>query len=81
MILSFARAEAAKRAHELLSYLGLGTQPPQPSWGSMLNAAQRFLTQAPWLAVFPGLAIFLCVLSFNLVGDGLRDALDPRQRV
>ena len=51
-----------------------------PSWGSMLNSAQRFLTQAPWLAVFPGLAIFLVVLSFNLVGDGLRDALDPRGR-
>jgi peptide/nickel transport system permease protein len=46
----------------------------------MLNSAQRFLSQAPWLAVFPGLAIFLCVLSFNLVGDGLRDALDPRGR-
>ena len=72
---------AAIIAEASLSFLGLGQQPPQPSWGSMLNAAQRFLTQAPWLAVFPGLAIFLCVLSFNLVGDGLRDALDPRQRV
>ena len=61
-----------------LSFLGLGQQPPAPSWGSMLNAAQRFLTQAPWLAIFPGLAIFLVVLAFNLVGDGLRDALDPR---
>ena len=65
-------------AEASLSFLGLGQQPPDPSWGSMLNAAHRFLTQAPWLAVFPGLAIFLCVLSFNLVGDGLRDALDPR---
>ena len=64
-----------------LSFLGLGQQPPAPSWGSMLNSAQRFLSQAPWLAVFPGLAIFLCVLSFNLVGDGLRDALDPRGAV
>ena len=72
---------AAIIAEASLSFLGLGQQPPQPSWGSMLNAAQRFQTQAPWLAVFPGLAIFLCVLSFNLVGDGLRDALDPRQRV
>ncbi len=71
---------AAIIAEASLSFLGLGQQPPAPSWGSMLNAAQRFLTQAPWLAVFPGLAIFLCVLSFNLVGDGLRDALDPRQR-
>jgi peptide/nickel transport system permease protein len=65
-------------AEASLSFLGLGQQPPAPSWGSMLNAAQRFLTQAPWLAIFPGAAIFLCVLSFNLVGDGLRDALDPR---
>ena len=71
---------AAIIAEASLSFLGLGQQPPDPSWGSMLNAAQRFLTQAPWLAVFPGLAIFLCVLSFNLVGDGLRDALDPRGR-
>ena len=67
-------------AEASLSFLGLGQQPPEPSWGSMLNSAQRFLSQAPWLAVFPGLAIFLCVLSFNLVGDGLRDALDPRGR-
>jgi peptide/nickel transport system permease protein len=69
---------AAIIAEASLSFLGLGQQPPAPSWGSMLNSAQRFLEQAPWLAVFPGLAIFLVVLSFNLVGDGLRDALDPR---
>jgi peptide/nickel transport system permease protein len=67
-------------AEAALSFLGQGQQPPAPSWGSMLNEAQQFLTQAPWLAVFPGVAIFLCVLSFNLVGDGLRDALDPRGR-
>jgi peptide/nickel transport system permease protein len=71
---------AAIIAEASLSFLGLGQQPPAPSWGSMLNSAQRFLSQAPWLAVFPGLAIFLVVLSFNLVGDGLRDALDPRRR-
>ncbi len=71
---------AAIIAEASLSFLGLGQQPPDPSWGSMLNSAQRFLEQAPWLAVFPGLAIFLVVLSFNLVGDGLRDALDPRGR-
>lgn len=65
-------------AEASLSFLGLGQQPPAPSWGSMLNAAQRFLTQAPWLAIFPGAAIFLAVLAFNLVGDGLRDAFDPR---
>jgi peptide/nickel transport system permease protein len=69
---------AAIIAEASLSFLGLGEQPPSPSWGSMLNTAQRFLTQAPWLAIFPGVAIVLCVLSFNLVGDGLRDALDPR---
>jgi peptide/nickel transport system permease protein len=71
---------AAIIAEAALSFLGLGQQPPAPSWGSMLNAAQRFLTNAPWMALWPGLAIFLVVLSLNLVGDGLRDALDPRGR-
>ena len=75
--LSIATAIIAEAA---LSLLGLGQQPPAPSWGSMLNAAQRFLTSAPWMAIWPGLAIFLVVLSFNLLGDGLRDALDPRAR-
>ena len=75
--LSIAAAIIAEAA---LSFLGLGQQPPAPSWGSMLNSAQRFLTNAPWMAIWPGLAIFLVVLSFNLIGDGLRDALDPRQR-
>jgi peptide/nickel transport system permease protein len=65
-------------AEAALSFLGLGQQPPAPSWGSMLNTAQRFLSSAPWMAIFPGLAIFVTVLSFNLLGDGLRDALDPR---
>ena len=67
-------------AEASLSFLGLGQQPPAPSWGSMLNTAQRFLTNAPWMAIWPGLAIFLAVLSFNLLGDGLRDALDPKER-
>ncbi len=67
-------------AEASLSFLGLGQQPPAPSWGSMLNTAQRFLTQAPWLAVFPGAAIFVTVLAFNLLGDGLRDALDPKSQ-
>lgn len=61
-----------------LSFLGLGQQPPNPSWGAMLNTAKGFLEQAPWMSVFPGLAIFLIVQGFNLLGDGLRDALDPR---
>lgn len=71
---------AAVIAEASLSFLGLGQQPPMPSWGSMLNSAQRFLGQAPWMAIYPGIAIFLTVLSFNVLGDGLRDALDPRSR-
>jgi peptide/nickel transport system permease protein len=67
-------------AEASLSFLGLGQQPPAPSWGSMLNSAQRFLGQAPWMAIFPGLSIFVVVLAFNLLGDGLRDALDPKGR-
>lgn len=73
--ISFATAILAEAA---LSYLGLGTQPPQPSWGRMLNEAQSLLFQAPLLAVYPGLAIALSVLGLNLVGDGLRDLLDPK---
>jgi ABC-type dipeptide/oligopeptide/nickel transport system permease subunit len=61
-----------------LSFLGLGVQPPTPSWGVMLNSAQQFLSQAPWLAIWPGLMIALATLGFNLFGDGLRDVLDPR---
>ena len=71
---------AAILAEAALSFLGLGQQPPAPSWGSMLNAAQRFLVTAPWMAFWPGLSIFLMVMSFNLLGDGLRDALDPREQ-
>ena len=67
-------------AEASLSFLGLGQQPPAPSWGSMLNAAQRFLGQAPRMAIFPGLSIFVVVLAYNLLGDGLRDALDPKGR-
>ncbi len=63
-----------------LSYVGLGTQPPQPSWGRMLNDAQTFIWRAPLLAIFPGLAITLAVLGLNLLGDGLQDLLDPRLR-
>jgi peptide/nickel transport system permease protein len=65
-------------AEASLSFLGLGQQPPAPSWGSMLNTAKNFLSQAPWMALSPGAAIFLVVISFNLLGDGLGDALDPR---
>jgi peptide/nickel transport system permease protein len=65
-------------AEAVLSFLGLGVQPPTPSWGTMLNTAQQFLDSAPWMAWWPGLAIFLLALSFNLAGDGLRDVLDPK---
>jgi peptide/nickel transport system permease protein len=67
-------------AEASLSFLGLGQQPPAPSWGSMLNTAKNFVDNAPWMAIWPGLSIFALVLAFNLLGDGLRDALDPRQR-
>ena len=63
-----------------LSFLGLGVQPPTPAWGSMLGAGRNYMTFAPWLTTFPGLAIFVTVLGFNFVGDGLREALDPQMR-
>jgi peptide/nickel transport system permease protein len=63
-----------------LSFLGLGAQPPTPSWGKMLGDARNYVTLAPWMAVFPGLAIVIAVLAINLLGDGLRDFLDPRTR-
>jgi peptide/nickel transport system permease protein len=71
---------AAVIAEASLSFLGLGQQPPAPSWGSMLNTARNYVDQAPWMAIWPGVSIFLLVLSFNLLGDGLRDALDPRHK-
>lgn len=73
--IQFALAILAEAA---LSYLGLGTQPPTPSWGRMLNEAQAMVFRAPYLAVFPGIAIAIAVLGFNLLGDGLRDLTDPR---
>src|SRR5262250_1850078 len=71
---------AAIIAEAALSFLGLGQQPPAPSWGSMLNTAKNYIDNAPWMAIWPGLSIFLLVLSFNLLGDGLRDAFDPKSR-
>ena len=73
--LSLAFAILAEAA---LSFFGLGTQPPAPSWGRMLSEGRAFLQQAPWMGIFPGLSIMLAVLGFNLLGDGLRDVLDPR---
>ena len=63
-----------------LSFLGLGAQPPAPSWGTMLNVGKSYMEIAPWLAIFPGLAIFVTVIGFNLLGDGIHDAIDPRSR-
>ncbi len=77
MTIQFALAIVAEAG---LSYVGLGTQPPAPSWGKMLNDAQTFIYDAPWLAIFPGLAITFAVLGLNMLGDGLRDLLDPRLR-
>jgi peptide/nickel transport system permease protein len=75
--LSLAFAILAEAA---LSFLGLGVQPPAPAWGRMLAEGRGFFEQAPWMAIFPGLAIVVTVMAFNFVGDGLRDALDPQQR-
>jgi peptide/nickel transport system permease protein len=75
--LSFAFAILSEAA---LSFLGLGVQPPQPSWGVMLSDAQDYIQQAPWMGIFPGIAIVITVMAFNFLGDGLRDALDPQQR-
>jgi peptide/nickel transport system permease protein len=71
---------AAVIAEASLSFLGLGQRPPAPSWGSLLNEAQRYLATAPWMAVWPGLAIFTVVMSVNVLGDGIRDALDPKEK-
>ncbi len=61
-----------------LSFLGLGAQPPEPSWGNMINVGRGYIDQAPWISLAPGVALFLCVFSFNILGDGLRDVLDPK---
>ena len=61
-----------------LSFLGLGAQPPEPSWGNMINTGRGFIEQAPWISLAPGMALFVCVFSFNILGDGLRDLLDPK---
>jgi peptide/nickel transport system permease protein len=80
LVQSSLSTAAAITAEATLSFLGLGTQPPTPAWGSMLNFAQPYLGTAPWMAVYPGIAIFVTVLALNVLGDGLREALDPRLR-
>jgi peptide/nickel transport system permease protein len=64
-----------------LSFLGLGVQPPTPTWGSMISLSRAYITSAPWMVIFPGLAISITVISFNILGDFLRDKLDPRMQV
>lgn len=80
IVLASASAGFAVLTEASLSFLGLGTQPPTPEWGSMLKDGVQFLQQAQWLAIFPGIAISVLVLGFNLLGDGVRDLLDPRTR-
>lgn len=81
IVLSTIYLSAAILTEASLSYIGLGTQPPEPSWGSMLFAAETYMQLAPWLAIFPGLAIMITILGFNFIGDWLRDVLDPRMGV
>ena len=80
LVLSTLRMATALIAAASLSFLGMGVQPPQPGWGAMLNDAQEFLRVAWWYAFFPGMAIVMSVLGINFIGDGLRDALDPKMR-
>jgi peptide/nickel transport system permease protein len=80
IVLASVYLSTAILAEAGLSYLGLGTQPPEPSWGGMLSAARNYMELSPWMAFFPGVAIMIVVLGFNFLGDGLRDVLDPRLR-
>jgi len=80
IVLATLDVAAAILSASSLSFLGLGVQPPTAEWGAMLNAGRNYLRSAPWITMFPGLAIMLSVLSINLLGDGLRDALDPRMK-
>jgi ABC-type dipeptide/oligopeptide/nickel transport system permease subunit len=78
LVQTSAAMAAAILAEAALSFLGVGVQPPTPSWGQMLTVAQEYINSAPWLALWPGIAIFLAVLGYNLLGDGIREGLDPR---
>lgn len=80
VVLASLRLAFAVLAEASLSFLGLGAQPPTPTWGSMLNAGRNFLEREPWVSFFPGVAIFLTVLGFSVIGDGIRDTLDPRMK-
>ncbi len=78
VVLAGVLTASAIRIEASLSFIGLGVAPPTPTWGNMIRDGTPVITTAPWLSVFPGIAILLAVLAFNLVGDGLRDVLDPR---
>jgi peptide/nickel transport system permease protein len=80
VVLASLSVATAILTESALSFLGLGIQPPEPSWGTMIADGRRFMLDAPWIATFPGIAISLTILGYNLFGDGLRDALDPRLR-
>jgi peptide/nickel transport system permease protein len=80
IVLTTLYLSSAILSEAALSFLGLGTQPPEPTWGGMLNIARTYMEISPWMAIFPGLAIAILVLGFNFLGDGLRDILDPRLR-
>jgi len=80
IVLSTIQFGVSILAAAALSFLGLGAQPPAPEWGAMVFVGKSFLSQAWWMSIFPGMAIMLVVLGFNLLGDGLRDALDPKTR-
>jgi peptide/nickel transport system permease protein len=80
IVLTTLRTAASILTAAGLSFLGLGVQPPTPEWGAMISEGRVYIVTAPWISLFPGLAIFLTILSFNLLGDGLNDALDPRRR-
>ena len=78
VVLASVWAATAIRVEASLSFIGLGVSPPTPAWGTMIRDGTQHLTNAPWISLFPGLAILVTVLAFNLVGDGLRDILDPK---
>jgi peptide/nickel transport system permease protein len=80
IVVSTLGFSAAVLSAAALSYLGLGSQPPDPEWGSMLASGRNYITRSPWILLFPGMAIIVTVLAFNILGDGIRDLLDPRQR-
>jgi peptide/nickel transport system permease protein len=81
IVLATLDVAAAILSASSLSFLGLGVQPPTAEWGAMLNEGRQYLRTAPWITLFPGLAIMISVLSINMLGDGLRDALDPRMKI